>query len=698
MCRPRFTVTLLAIAAAMAALAGAAHAIGTVSLDVEQINGRQFSLHGLVFSLSADPANPFAELTAERLTLPAPVNDVANVSVRCARWGLDAGVVQGRQCALRGENSLFVELRATVELRYDISGKALSLEFDELPFAGGTLAGSLSLDDTGWKATARGTLQAEALRQALAPLSPVLDSVEGNGEFDVDATFSDRSVNASLRARDIAFANELGTAAADALSGSLSLDAKRSGEGAPWQLSAALAVTQGEAFFEPVYLNFFNAPLTARVDTALGEDWQPVGKTTVAYRHEDTLHVEADIASMTTRPYRIESADITMQRLQFPQGYLGYVRGFLVGMPLLNELQTKGQAHGFATIRNGLPQQVSLVLDNVGADDPQAGFAVYDVAGQLQWRSGDTDPETLPVSKLRIGGGFLANVSIGESIARLVLHGSGGRLLEPLRLPIFSGALQVNTFSVDGLGSDDLAFDFEAELEPIGLRRLTTALGWPVFPGQLSGSLPLLSYKNGQVTVGGTLEARAFDGAITLEDLRIEQPFGIVPELDATIRMRNLDLALLTDVFTIGRIEGRLDGDIEDLKMIKGQPVAFDARFYTSPSDTSRRRISQRAVGSISGIAGDSRTPALSSGIMQFFSDFAYESLGINCRLEADVCNMSGIQPADRGYYLVKGRSLPRIDVIGFTSEVEWTRLVKQVQQAIASGQVATGATNDTGQ
>ncbi|MEM9058430.1 MAG: hypothetical protein AAGD86_13195, partial [Pseudomonadota bacterium] len=446
----------------------------------------------------------------------------------------------------------------------------------------------------------------------------------------------------------------------------------------------------GEAFFEPVYLNFSTAPLTARVDTTLGADGQPTGATAVRYRHRDTLSVDADIAAMTTRPYRLESADIRMTQARFPQAYLGYLRGFLVGTPL-SRLQTEGEARGELTIRDGKALRAELELDALGADDPAAGFALYDVGGALHWRSAETAADAVPVSELSVGGAFLADVSIGASPLRARLHGAGWRLLHPVRLPVFEGALEVKRFAVDGIGRDDLSFEFESELEPIGLRRLTTALNWPVFPGKLSGRLPLLSYQNGQVTLGGTLEATAFDGSITLENLRVEQPFGVVPELDGTVRMRNLDLAQLTDVFTIGRIEGRLDADIVDLKMLKGQPVAFDARFYTTPGDGSRHRISQRAVGSISGIAGDSRTPALSTGFMRFFSDFAYERLGINCRLQNDVCNMSGIEPADQGYYLVKGRSLPRIDVIGFTRKVEWTRFVNQVRQALESGQTATG-------
>jgi hypothetical protein len=40
---------------------------------------------------------------------------------------------------------------------------------------------------------------------------------------------------------------------------------------------------------------------------------------------------------------------------------------------------------------------------------------------------------------------------------------------------------------------------------------------------------------------------------------------------------------------------------------------------------------------------------------------------------------MEGIEPAQGGYYIVKGSGLPRIDVIGNQRRVAWTRLVRQL-------------------
>jgi hypothetical protein len=142
----------------------------------------------------------------------------------------------------------------------------------------------------------------------------------------------------------------------------------------------------------------------------------------------------------------------------------------------------------------------------------------------------------------------------------------------------------------------------------------------------------------------------------------------------------NIDLEQLTRTFSFGRIEGRLDGRIDGLRMENWQPVAFDAEFATPEDDTSRHRISQKAVDNISNIGGGGVGGALSRSFLRFLEDFPYDRLGIRCRLENGVCEMGGVEPAKQGYYLVKGRFIPpRLDVIGYAERVDWSKLVAQI-------------------
>jgi len=187
--------------------------------------------------------------------------------------------------------------------------------------------------------------------------------------------------------------------------------------------------------------------------------------------------------------------------------------------------------------------------------------------------------------------------------------------------------------------------------------------------------------------VVGVLFANVFDGSIVGSGLKLIDPLGRWPQLNANVRARNLDLDLLTHTFSIGSITGRLDADIQGLQLFNWSPVAFNARLQTTPGDRSHHLISQKAVTSISNVGGGGGgvAAALQSGMLRFFKTFHYDQIGISCQLREEVCLMSGLEPARTGYYLVKGRGLPRIDIIGNAGRVDWPQLVGQIAASMHS-------------
>jgi hypothetical protein len=121
---------------------------------------------------------------------------------------------------------------------------------------------------------------------------------------------------------------------------------------------------------------------------------------------------------------------------------------------------------------------------------------------------------------------------------------------------------------------------------------------------------------------------------------------------------------------------------VQDLRLLNWQPISFRARLATPKKDDSRHRISQRAIDNISSIGGGP-TGVLQRSAMRFFKDFAYDRIGWSCVLAKGVCTMDGIEPAKGGgYVLVKGKLLPRIDVVGFSRQVDWNTFVTQLKEA----------------
>ena len=156
--------------------------------------------------------------------------------------------------------------------------------------------------------------------------------------------------------------------------------------------------------------------------------------------------------------------------------------------------------------------------------------------------------------------------------------------------------------------------------------------------------------------------------------------------MDVDLRLKSLNLEKITDTFSFGKITGRLEGEVDNLRLEEWRPVAFDAWLATPASDETPHRISQRAVDNISNLGGVGISGALSRSFLRFFEEFGYDRLGVRCRLKQGVCEMDGVEPADQGYYLVKGGGIPRIDIKGFNRRTDWTLLTKKLGQ-IAEGE-----------
>jgi hypothetical protein len=218
------------------------------------------------------------------------------------------------------------------------------------------------------------------------------------------------------------------------------------------------------------------------------------------------------------------------------------------------------------------------------------------------------------------------------------------------------------------------------------MARLTAALGWPAFGGSISGEIPGVSLDDGVLAVDGEIRFRVFDGLITLQNLGIERPFGVLPSLAADIGISNLDLQLLTSTFSFGQIAGRLDGQISDLRMLDWKPVAFDAWLGTPERQTGASDISRQAVNRLTAIGGGAPTAALTGPLMRMFSSFSYRRLGLGCTLVDNICQLRGLSDDGSGVLILEGAGVPKITIRAFNRNIDWPQMVSNLV-AISEGE-----------
>lgn len=665
-----------------------AWSIDGISLQIETIEAQQWRAQAVSIKGEIDNSGV---LTLALLSLPQPLGDISSLRLHCGRLLLDAHALDCSEARISGQAAWLDGQPARGYLKYVFKSQRLELGLEDA----GIADGYVTLDWAIEQGRQQGQVDARSVSlQWLWPWLPDAWAVQGTGQADLNAEISGSGsswqIKGQLGLTQTQVATEDGRMASDALS--LAADFSLATDTVT-RLQLNLKDSAGQVYFEPIFADLGKHPLRAEVELEYVSEPASLKLDIQRWQHQRILDADGTLQFQFADETPLKDADIRLRVSDLGPAYKTYVSPFLIEQNL-DSLQTAGKVTGDIQWRNGGLDGFKAALTAVHIDDSKGRFGIYDANGRIEWGKTATAP-----TEISWVGGHIYKLDVGKSRLKARIAGADAHLLNPLALPLAGGAVRVNEFAVYGLGGEQPRLRFDGQVDNVDLAQVTRSFGWPEFGGRLSGRLPTLEYIDDRLTLQGVLEAQAFDGNMQVENLRLEQPFGLLPRLYADIHMRSLDLEQVTRVYEFGRIEGRLDVDVTGLELVNWQPIAFDAHLST-PSNKAlkerevisqsaltvlgfggvRRRISQRAVDNIANIGGSGAAGAVSRTFLRFFDDFAYNRIGWRCRLENGVCSMGGLYPKNGGYVLVEGRLLPRIEIIGYQSKVDWATLVDRIR------------------
>jgi hypothetical protein len=664
-------------------------AVDVVRLQLGTLDGAGWSAEAVTVQLNwLDDDHAGLLLTTQRAELPEVLGELSGLTLSCARARLTATSASCTQGRLKAHSSVLgaQDIQTRFDYRFD-SGR-IEVGLSGIRVLDGTLAMTANLSESLWQinASAEALSLPDATRR-LAAAGIALPVVDGNGQLNVTASMSgvaaqlnEANIDIQLRAEELSDAD--GSVAGEHLDISLHTEVKRGNDGL--QVVLDMEGRQGALYVEPVFIEMPSRPVTlnARFDWLSAK--QQLFLQSFTYNHPGTVQLQGDGDFNLAADAPLQTLRIEVLEADFPSLYDTYLRPWLYGS-MLADLDTAGQISGSLRWDKGKVSHVALDPLNLSVDDREGRFSLDTVNGRIRWN--DT---TTPVrSELDWASGSLFQVALGASRVAFDTSRDSLQLPQAVEIPVLDGMLGIDDFQLEFGKDKPLRWQVNGLLEPVSLSQLSLALGWPELAGKLSGVIPNVHYDDGTLKVGGILLIRVFEGQVTLRNLSLEQPFGLVPRLRVDARADNIDLETLTRTFSFGRIEGLLNGRVDGLYMESWRPVAFDAEFATPEDDSSRHRISQKAVDNISSIGGGGVGGALSRSFLRFFEDFPYDRLGIRCRLVNGICDMGGVAPAANGYYLVKGRLVPpRLDVIGYADRVDWDTLIAQIMAVTVQQEV----------
>lgn len=489
-----------------------------------------------------------------------------------------------------------------------------------------------------------------------------------DGELALDVRDSGLQSSGQFTLTGAGFDTPSGTLAAQALNGTgrYTLDTT----GGPARIDLDASLRGGEVLLGPIYARLPNHAvqlgLHANVQHGAFEFSRLRLNDADALQFEGALAFDARMELKTLRLDRFHAS--------FPAAYQRYGQAWLATMGL-RDLTTAGQLSGSIDLRADGPHSFAFNTDGLDLAPADGAFAIAGLHGGLDWAAqGERPASTLGWRSVlfhRLPGGA-AQSSWQSRDGALTLQ-------QPLQVPLLNGQLRVGTLAWRPAAAKGQRLATSLALTGVDMAAFSRAMGWPAFPGTLAGAIPSLRWVDDRFELQGGLSASLFGGFVDLTQLSLQQPFGNSPVLSADIRLQQLDLAAITSVFDFGGITGRLDGSIDDLRLVNWSPVAFKASLLAGGGG----RISQRAVNNLTSVGGGGVAAGLQGAVLKLFKTFGYKRIGLNCALQGAVCHMSGLESGNEGYTIVEGSGLPRLQVIGHQTEVDWPTLVRRLRAAI---------------
>jgi len=492
------------------------------------------------------------------------------------------------------------------------------------------------------------------------------------GKLDAELALDMRDVglqsSGQFTLSDAGFDTPSGTLAAQRLNGAGQFDLDTT-EG-PAQIDLEANLRGGEILLGPLYAKLPNhaVPLSLQATAQNGA----FAVDHLQINDADALQLDGALAFDAKGA--LKTLSLNRLHASFPAAYQRYGEAWLATMGLHN-LTSAGQLSGSVDMRADGLHAFAFNTDNLDLADADGRVAIKNLRGGMDWAvQGDRPATTLGWSGLQF-----YRIANGAAQSHWQSHGGLLSLQKPLDVPVLKGQLRVGQFDWRPAAAKGQRLTTSLVLLGIDMSAFSRAMGWPAFPGTLGGAIPSLRLVDDRIELQGGLSASLFGGFVDITRLSLQHPFGPRPVLSGDMSLRQLDLGAMTSVFDFGSITGRMDGSINDLQLVDWKPVAFDARLLAG----SGGRISQRAVNNLTTVGGGGMAAGLQGVVLKLFKTFGYKRIGLSCTLQASVCRMSGLESGSDSYTILEGSGLPRLQVVGHQSQVDWPTLVERLEAAI---------------
>lgn len=664
------------------------------SIDrLQPIDSDSFVLNDIELSISLDDLESMGlELNTHSITIPY-LNKVKSVAISCP-------LIRENEHYICDDGEITVQhplfnKRAKLSFHYHNKTGLQSFAVEDLFFLQGKLKIRGSKQKPGWHihysaqrldlpaltnliATEQTLLQQYPVTSGLLDITGKITTTANQLQsLDFNCHVSELSVDADQVLEDVTFTSDISI--------------KHLSDG--WQYNTLTQISGGAMYLVPgfkvfeqqpgFYLDLNRQAVEFAIRGQSNQDFSTLAIDSFRYQHGDILLAEGQGNMNTSSDIAVDYLDLNVMIDDLAVTYPVYIQPILLAT---NYADMEVQGNMALNIRHEQEQlsYLNLALGKLYIDDELNRFSIANLNSQIQMEASEREQtstitwDSIGVYKLLFGAADMEFKSIANDY----------RVNKWQNVSLIDGDLDINTLTLDNVGEDSFKLTLDGALQPISLATFTQVMQWPLMSGTLAGSITGFEYFNKHLTIHGDIDFKVFDGNIVLSDLKIDNLFSSYSRTKTDITLSNLDLEQLTDTFTFGKIQGTLNGKMDNFTLENWQPVYFDAEFVTPSNDHRPHRISQRALENLSEIGGG-LSSALSGTLLKFIPEYSYGQFGISCKLEKGVCHLGGVKETKNGFYiLTRGGLLPPwVDVMGTGRSIQWDNLIDGLKQ-ISEGEV----------
>ena len=653
-----------------------AQALDNISLTMGQLEAEAWQLQGVRIALTGLSENSQQlGLSIDKLTLPEPYDLLSFVNIQCPKFLFEPEriVCQQGKAELR---SPWLDSPAT-SISFQFSENKSQIKLDNLKISGGTVFLTAELQQGQWQVQLKGrNLSGNRLQQLIK--IEAIDSLNGKINFLAVASGKDADLNTikiKLDVDNLSVQTSDGRFAGEAVTADANVQAKKLLSG--WQWNSHLFLKGGALYAEPVYIEIAGSPVEINAAGLWDKQKNRLSLKTAQFIHPGLGALKGHAEIVLGDSVQVDTASLSLQTDNLESLTATYLKPFFAASTL-EGVSLSGKLDGQVEIVQGELSKLALSFDDIDVMDTESRFALQKATGIVHWSNQEAMHNQSEIAWKQLD---IYDLPIGRTKLLFTTNARYVRLDHRVDIAFLGGNIEINRFEWNAVLGQEPEIHFDGALQNVDLEDLTTTLDWTPLSGTLTGQIPGLKYQNDKFSVDGELKIQVFDGEIEIKNLAMSGLFSDLPQFYSDIEFHNLDLNEVTKKLNFGNIKGMLSGRVHNLYLEDWSPVTFYAWMGTPDDDDSTHRISQKAVENLASIGGGGAADILSRGFLRFFDSFGYDKIGFGCYLHQGVCQLMGVEAKGQGYYIVKGSGLPRIDVIGYNTRINWDVLLERLSR-----------------